>query len=79
MGSCQNKIGERGELIVRTKNNIKRNEKSSAPGIPTWSPTVVLTRRYDAYLPQSGRDAKLSSFYGRTRLVHENWGIYLSE
>ncbi|RPA99715.1 hypothetical protein L873DRAFT_874466 [Choiromyces venosus 120613-1] len=44
----------------------KRKQKSSATGIPTWSPTVVLTGRYDACLPQSGRDAKFSSFYGRT-------------
>ena len=39
---------------------------SSAPRISPWSPTVVSPRRYNACLPQSGRDRKLSSFYGRT-------------
>ena len=40
-----------------------------------WPATVVLTRQYDACLPQSGRDAKLSSFIdmplysGRIRLI----------
>ena len=47
----------------------KKENESSATGIPTWSPTVVLTGRYDACLGQSGRDAKFSSFYGRTHLL----------
>ena len=55
------------ELVKEKKSQDTSKMKwSSAPGIPTWSPTVVLTRRYDACLAQSRRDAKVSSFYGRT-------------
>src|SRR5207302_7566316 len=57
-----------GSFYRRKLEKEKRRKKSSATGIPTWSPTVVLTGRYDACLPQSGRDAKFSSFCGRTHL-----------
>ena len=44
---------------------IKKNQKHTARGIPTWSPTVVLISRSVACVCQSGRDGQFSTAYGR--------------
>ncbi|KUJ11904.1 hypothetical protein LY89DRAFT_215206, partial [Mollisia scopiformis] len=48
---------------TRTKQN--QNKKHTTAGIRWWSPTQLLICRSDVYGWQSGRDAQVSSAYGR--------------
>jgi hypothetical protein len=43
----------------------KKVQKHTTAGIRWWSPTQLLICRSEAYVWQSGRDAQLSSVYGR--------------
>jgi hypothetical protein len=43
----------------------KKIKKHTTAGIRWWSPTQLLICRSEAYVWQSGRDAQLSSVYGR--------------
>ena len=45
---------------------MQKNEtKHTTPRIPRSSPTLVLIRRFPAYLWESGRDPEFSGSYGR--------------
>ena len=60
----------RAYLQIETSRSKKEKremqQKHTAAGIPTWSPTVVLICRSTAYVWQSGRDAQFSADCGRT-------------
>ena len=43
----------------------ENNKKHTTPRIPRSSPTLVLIRRFPAYLWESGRDPEFSGSYGR--------------
>jgi hypothetical protein len=57
---AKGKAGESGEKSVK-----KKVQKHTTAGIRWWSPTQLLICRSEAYVWQSGRDAQLSSVYGR--------------
>ncbi|KAG9674117.1 hypothetical protein KCU99_g3632, partial [Aureobasidium melanogenum] len=59
--------------------DMSLDQKRTAAGIPTWSPTVVLICRSTAYVWQSGRDAQFSADYGRTYLGPKFLGIWSSQ
>ena len=56
---------ERQGRVGRRVKKPKKVQKHTTAGIRWWSPTQLLICRSEAYVWQSGRDAQLSSVYGR--------------